>query len=719
MPRSARSLTGFAKGAGIGSNRGLLFCSKHLRIASSIKAQRSASSFSPASLLANRHHYQHPSISQSRRSYHKNVLAHQSDTSSTSPDGASLSDDLLLESDDESDDDNDNDERTDQPWKTLLELPSRVAWRASDPHPPDPVVTAQSGVLNAGGATTKQLRRTYAGIIASHQALAERRERERRRLINRTHYSRRAQERDDDAQPVFYGKMETLAYLRNRMTPNYAIAKRVFEETKSLLGYSLYSGSHSKKSNHNGWRPKRIIDMGIGVGSASAAALEVFGDDVEWVHGVDPSRCMRECAKEFLEEIMEQKQQSSNDNKNGSSQQRVNPPRLTLTGSISADTESRKPNSATSTGFDMALMTYTATEFPGVASNLAAAAILWQKLSPNGVFIMIEPGTPDGFNSIRSVRTMLLDCCPPPGTMEDGDSDTESDSDDDTIDDSHQVAEECHIIAPCTHNGKCPMERHQHDFFKQKNPKTQRDMTNYSKVDFDFGDVDENVDNWDDEEWDTPSTSSRGPGLTEETDFLSRRFCSFVQTMSTGSHLRKGEKFSYLVAQKRVPAASAADDNSNAPVGSFKNDRLRDLLTSVYYANELSSETRNDEEAEEKQRRQVQDLFEEAQALEAKYLDSEEDELGMEFLQSDNNRESFARIIRAPLKKKGHVLIDYCAAPGRLMRTRVSKALDSTVAPGLYTAARKSRWGGLWPDVAAGDLHYFEASANEEPTKKS
>ena len=714
MPRSARSLTAVAKsaGVGIGSKRGLVIASKHLRITSSIKAQRFASDFPQTSNLANRHRYEHPAISSGRRSYHKNLLANQSYNS-----GASLSDDLLLDegSDDESD--NDDDDRTDQPWKKLLELPARVAWRASDPHPPDPVVTAQTGVLNAGGATTKQLRRTYASIIASHKALAERRERERRRLINRTHYSRRAQERDDDAQPVFYGKMETLAYLRNRMNPNYAIAKRVLEETKSLLGYSLYSGSNNKKSiksSSTGWRPKRVIDMGIGVGSASAAAMEVFGDDVEWVHGVDPSRCMRECAKEFLEEIMEQKEQSSNDN-NGS-QQRVNPPRLTLTGSISADTESRKNNSSTSTGFDMALMTYTATEFPGVASNLAAAAILWQKLSPNGVFIMIEPGTPDGFNSIRSVRSMLLDCCPPPDTM-DGDSDTESDSDDDTIYDNRQAVDECHIIAPCTHNGKCPMERYQHDYFKQKNPKTQMDVT-MNNSEFDFDDVDEDVDTWDDEDWDTSAKDSRGPGLTEETNFLSRRFCSFVQTMSTGSHLRKGEKFSYLVAQKRVPVASSADAEANTPASSFQNDRLRDLLTSVYYANELSSKT-DGEGAEEKQRQQVQALFDEAQALEAKYLDSEEDDLGMEFLQGDDNRKSFARIIRAPLKKKGHVLIDYCAAPGRLMRTRVSKALDSTVAPGLYTAARKSRWGGLWPDVAAGDLNYFEAPANEESAKKS
>jgi hypothetical protein len=59
------------------------------------------------------------------------------------------------------------------------------------------------------------------------------------------------------------------------------------------------------------------------------------------------------------------------------------------------------------TGFGTRV-TYTATELPGVASNLTAAAFCGKTENPNGVFVMIEPGTPDGFHSIRSVRTMLL-----------------------------------------------------------------------------------------------------------------------------------------------------------------------------------------------------------------------------------------------------------------------------------------------------------------------
>jgi len=633
-----------------------------------------------------------------KRNYHQHAAgaAAVADASSVKTNALDDLDDSVVDDDDSDDDDDDDDGRDDsnQPWKSLLELPSRAIWRASDPDPPDHVMTAQSGVLRAGGATAKQLRRTYGSVVQTHKALAELRERERRRIINRTHYSRKAQQRDDECQPVLYGKMETLAQLNYRLPPNYAIVKRVLEETKSLLG-----GNTS-----GGWKPKRILDMGVGVGSASAAVMEVFPDTIEWIHGVDPSRCMRECSKELLEEVFKR-----------NSRDRINPPRLTLTGSLSQDSSSK---------FDMTIMAYTATELPGVAANLAAAAMLWQKLGHKGIFVMIEPGTPDGFHSIRSVRTMLLDCCPPPGVNRiDDDSDRDGDEDESLPSD-----EECHILAPCTHNGTCPMERYQQDFFKQRNPQTQMDMPTNDRDEYDFTDVDEDVDNWDEwgnedddldmEDFDLPkaqSTNPRGSGNTEETDFLNRRFCSFVQTMSTGSHMRKGEKFSYLVAQKRIPSevVEGKEDSSNF---SFGNERLRDLLTTVYQTNEESKNMNDGNEDDIRQRQRVQALFEEAQRLERKYLDSEEDDLGLELLQGDINRSSFARIIRAPLKKRGHVLIDYCAAPGRLMRTRVSKSLDYTVAPGLYKAARKSRWGGLWPDVATGSVDYF--NDKEEMSRK-
>ena len=119
----------------------------------------------------------------------------------------------------------------------------------------------------------------------------------------------------------------------------------------------------------------------------------------------------------------------------------------------------------------------------------------------------------------------------------------------------------------------------------------------------------------------------------------------------------------------------------------FRHDNVTDLLTdaldaAAFEADDLAYRT-----------------FENAQDLSSRYTDSENDDLGLELLQGEAKRQSMGRIIRAPIKKKGHVYIDYCAGPGRIIRSRVTKALSNSVAPGIYAAARKSRWGGFWPDT--------------------
>ena len=54
--------------------------------------------------------------------------------------------------------------------------------------------------------------------------------------------------------------------LKHRLLPNYIITKRVLAETQSLLGL-------------NNFRPRKIVDFGMGVGSASASALDYFHHD--------------------------------------------------------------------------------------------------------------------------------------------------------------------------------------------------------------------------------------------------------------------------------------------------------------------------------------------------------------------------------------------------------------------------------------------------------
>jgi len=589
-----------------------------------------------------------------------------------------------------------------QPWKTLLETPSRASWRASDPQrdPPEYVRNAMYQILDDGQRTSKQLKRAHRKVLDFQSSLAEAREKERRILVNgKRHYKQQLQEQkenfdeidpDDDYRnnrgrtsyytdsaqsssinPVYYGYDETLATLKHRLEPNFAITKRVLSECQSLLGGKIVQADDGSGEQRyvKHWQPKRILDYGIGCGSASAAAVDLFGnsDDespspIEWIHGIDPSQTMRECSQKLIEEM-------TND-----ASAPLTPPRITFSNSLTPSID--ESSKAGEGSFDLALLCYTASDLPDISSCLAAAAMAFERLKPNGVFVMIEPGTPDGFNSTRAVRNMLLDCCPP-------------------HDPEFEWEDRCHIIAPCTHNGSCPMERHKKNFFGKKKPigKLGHDLPQELEEEDEAGDSDDE-EVYDDEELDDRDhvdLEFHDSLKMSETEAFNSSFCSFVHSMA-GDSRRKGEKFSYLVAQKqrfRSPALDAHGEfvDPLTEGDPFRGDNVTNLLAdaldaAALEANDLAYRT-----------------FESAQDLSSRYADSIDDDLGLELLQGETKRHSMGRIIRAPIKKKGHVYIDYCAGPGRIIRSRVTKALSNSVAPGIYSAARKSRWGGLWPDT--------------------
>ena len=617
-------------------------------------------------------------------------------------------DDDIDDGDDDEDDDEDDDNHhheasSFQPWKALLEAPARAAWRATDPRrdPPEYLRNAMYKILDEGDRTSKQLKRAHRKIMAMQSNLAERRELERRIMVNgKRNYkepyntapadtetttsdnarNNRRNSRDDinnkgnsSFQPVYYGYDETLGSLAHRLEPNYAITKRVLTECQSLLG-----------GKENSWKPKRILDFGIGCGSASAAAIDLFGSSdnvcdnnssssssIEWVHGIDPSKTMRECSKNLIEymtkgyhhRVVTKTDTSKDAINNETTPTPPPPPRVTFSNSLSSSDSNEGDDSSSPGTFDLALFCYTASDLPDVMSCLAAAAMSFEKLKPGGVFVMIEPGTPDGFNSVRAVRNMLLDCCPPD-------------------DPDFEWEERCHIIAPCTHNGACPMERHKKNFFLRKKPigklghdlpQIQEELGTNGKLENDHNDEEES-------DQDYVEVFSNN-GLMSETDAFNSSFCSFVHSVS-GDSRKKGEKFSYIVAQKqrfRRDDPSMKDDP-------FRHDNVTDLLAAAFDA---ASQEDND---------LANDTYEKARELRSRYIESDSDDLGLELLRSENKRQSMGRIVRAPIKKKGHVYIDYCAAPGRIIRSRVTKAASNSVAPGIYGAARKSRWGGFWPD---------------------
>jgi ribosomal protein RSM22 (predicted rRNA methylase) len=553
-----------------------------------------------------------------------------------------------------------------KPWKSLLEIPARASWRVTEntlSSEPSAVAEATRSLLQSCVIRSSfQAANCHQHVVQQQKSLANRRDRERLRILmdndGYNYVDKKGSKTDTKSQPIIYGLDETLQQIRFRLIPQYAIMKRVLQETKSLLMTS--------DSTIENWKPQRILDFGIGCGSASAAALDIWNNNdlhaVSWVHGIDASQTMRETSQSFLEDVV--RLQSN----------RIPADKVDQTRPESAITRITTSSHLTSSfgsgvGFDLAMMSYTASEFSQNAPILTSAALLWQKLSPNGVFVMIEPGTPDGFSSVRMVRNMLLQC-----VNENKESET-----------LNQVVEECHVIAPCTHNGPCPLERFHTIKRKLKNRSEKQQSTNQPESNY-VNSVEEgreSVASDNSEGSDTSDDENDNGESSEEDEMTHQGFCSFVQTMPDSA---KGEKFTYLVLQKRFIDRDEQTHNFNVNKSHqthFERLKIVDIL-------------RKTQEESDSARREL--LLNQAIEVESQFLASSDDELGLELLRGDVNRNSFGRIIRAPKKKKKHVIVDVCASPGVLVRHTVPKSMDAEL-PGIYSAARKSRWGGLWPNV--------------------
>lgn len=502
--------------------------------------------------------------------------------------------------------DDDDDDSALEPYKALLVYSARASWRMTPASPPKALEAAQKRLLEATKISTrrKQTQPTLLRMIEAQLALRDRRERERRRIFQNKSYSKEDAEQAKSSPVVIHGPDQAVASVQHRLYPHFAMTKRVLLESQSLIP---------------SFSPTRVLDFGAGCGSAAAAAWDVFGpssSSMEWIHIIDASKTMREVTELLLNELVNYKAEEETSSQNPPS----SPPRITSSAHMSTDSENV---------FDLCLSAFTLSELPDNGSILTAAALLYEKLRPGGLLVILEPGTPDGFANIRMVRNMLLDCCPPDGT-----------------DDA------CQIIAPCTHSGKCPMERNygnrreRREAIKSRNAKPNDSESDQEEID----------------------------GASRGVDGSRIGFCSFVQSMPGGQTRRRGEKLSYLVVQKRLQEEETQPDEWER-IGFAHHIRHRLRVTSP------------DDPVQEHLQEEVVDLR-------TRYLSSGHDDLGLELLRGHSNRSSYGRIIEAPKKRKGHVQIN-CCVDGRLELHKIPKSLNAVV-PGIYGAARKSRWGGYW-----------------------
>jgi ribosomal protein RSM22 (predicted rRNA methylase) len=398
-----------------------------------------------------------------------------------------------------------------------------------------------------------------------------------------------------------YGPEETIAYSHYFMTNHFMITKRVFKEMKMLLP---------------NFKPTRVLDFGCGPGTAGAAGIDVWGNELKKYTGIDMSRSMLDAAKVMID---------------GSGAD-----------CILWDKSLEVVKRAESRGdrYDLAISSYTMSELASDPARRAATQLLFELLDVGGYLVIIESGNPEGSHTVRTAREFILNSfnhtadeksnlfniLPAPRGLNKKDLGAFS-------------------IAPCTHDKPCPLSE----------------------------------------------------GV----------WCSFSQKVYSGM-IRKAseEKFSYVVIQKRqVNSSEIPNQSTFINSKPYKADSKMELdLKSKLGL--LDNWTIPSSQISEKS---INESDPTPLVVLQKFLDSDSenieplidnllDEVDWEEYNPPLIREEWGRVIRSPIKNRGHVSMDLCLPNGSVARSTLSKSNVIHV-PSLYTAMRKTTWGGLFPVI--------------------
>lgn len=187
--------------------------------------------------------------------------------------------------------------------------------------------------------------------------------------LSRGEIARRAEKlsqlyRKGGASAALADPLDLAAYLVARMPATYAATCAVFSEVARATP---------------GFQPRQLLDVGAGPGTASFAALETW-PEIETARLVDNNDAMLNAARRLTAR---------------SAHRALAEPQIVA----------RDASVVALASADLVVASYALAEIP-VAHLPATVASLWD--SCTGILVLVEPGTPDGFDRIRAARTALL-----------------------------------------------------------------------------------------------------------------------------------------------------------------------------------------------------------------------------------------------------------------------------------------------------------------------
>ncbi|KAG0502815.1 hypothetical protein HPP92_002887 [Vanilla planifolia] len=406
-----------------------------------------------------------------------------------------------------------------------------------------------------------------------------------------------------------YKEDETVAYVASRMPAVYSACHRVLKEVRRRLPE---------------FSPTSMLDFGSGPGSALWAMREVWPQPLERVNLVEPSKDMQRAAQSLLRDLKGVPIIHSYD-----SIQELN-----------QNLEKRERK------HDIVISSYALGEISSLRDRITLVRQLWDLT--RDVLVLLEPGTPHGSKIIWQLRRYVLWMAKRKHRK--SEKSDEVCCHEKSIVDRGAVREGAFVIAPCSHDGRCPLENSgKYCHFVQRLERTSSQRA-YKR--------------------------SKGEPLR---GFEDEKFC-FVA-------LRRGKR-----PEEAWPLDGVKFETLKEKLAKRKPE---DLI--IDYEDQLGPEVEEafsyDEEEDNSYASDVSEI-----ALFNKNDDEHGDDV-VDSVESANLGGGWGRILYTPLRRGKRITMDVCRSTKRDASEGAFERITVTHrhSPELHLQARRSLWGDLWP----------------------
>ncbi|CAA7031947.1 unnamed protein product [Microthlaspi erraticum] len=436
-----------------------------------------------------------------------------------------------------------------------------------------------------------------------------------------------------------YRDGETAAYVASRMPAVFSVCYRVLTEIRRRLP---------------DFEPKRVLDFGAGTGSGFWAVKEVWPNSAEKINIVEPSQSMQRAGRNLIQGLKDLPLIHG----------------YTSLIALSKEINKRKQERK----HDLVIASYVLGEIPSLKDRISVVRQLWDLT--DDLLVLVEPGTPHGANIISQMRSHIL-------WMEKRKLRKleKKMKNDETVKDVLDLKLGAHIVAPCPHDGKCPLENTaKYCHFVQRLQRTSSQRS-YKR---------------------TKGVPLRG--------FEDEKFC-FVA-------FRRGQRPREAWPLDGMKLETLKERRANRKPEDLEIDYeefINAQVVEVPYMDpkEYDSDMDEDEEQEDGEGTVDDvDVDGDEELEDGEVTDEEEEEEEEEKVEDveESGRASvgggWGRIIFPPFRKGKQVTLDLCVptkedgSEGAFERRVITKSKN----PDLHLQAKKSFWGDLWPLTTQQDI---------------